>query len=278
MVTEGYRPRRPRPVKENFIFGCPLSLAYAQRAIARWCFDRRGWRDDLRHALTLARSADPMSYATAVTYVYCGAIPGGVLRPDDDAVREIEDALRIAERSSDDLALTLARMTLGFALVHREVEAERNRGHKLLTEIRDVFGDQGHNLSELPIVNIYLAREWVRRGDPDEAIQIMRTAADHLFRDGQLGIWGIQASGVLVETLLDRGGHAALADAAIERLASRRSTTGSLYATSGCCACARCSPGSRRRCGLPRSTRTLPGYCKFAWLRGTYRVGRGEVQ
>jgi len=208
------------PSRGNFIFGCPLSLAYAQRAIARWCFDRRGWRDDLRHALTLARSADPMSYATAVTYVYSGAIPGGVLRPDDDAVREIEDALRIAERSSDDLALTLARMTLGFALVHREVEAERNRGHKLLTEIRDVFGDQGHNLSELPIVNIYLAREWVRRGDPDEAIQIMRTAADHLFRDGQLGIWGIQASGVLVETLLDRGGHAALADTAIERLAS----------------------------------------------------------
>ena len=91
----------------------------------------------------MARSADPMSYATVVTYVYCGAIPGGVLRPDDDAMREIEDALRIAERSSDDLALTLARMTLGLALVHREVEAERDRGQKLLTEVRDVFGARG---------------------------------------------------------------------------------------------------------------------------------------
>ena len=34
-------------------------------------------------------------------------------------MREIEDALRIAERSSDDLALAFARMTLGVALVHR---------------------------------------------------------------------------------------------------------------------------------------------------------------
>ena len=41
----------------------------------------------------MARSADPMSYAAVVTYVYCRAIPGGVLRPDDSAVREIEDAL-----------------------------------------------------------------------------------------------------------------------------------------------------------------------------------------
>ena len=35
-------------------------------------------------------------------------------------MREIEDALRIAERSGDDLALALARMTLGLALVHRQ--------------------------------------------------------------------------------------------------------------------------------------------------------------
>ena len=40
-------------------------------------------------------------------------------RPDDRAVREIEDALQIAERSGDDLALAIARMTLGVALVHR---------------------------------------------------------------------------------------------------------------------------------------------------------------
>ena len=42
-----------------------------------------------------------------------------MLRPDDRAVREIEDALRIAERSGDDHALSVARVTLGVALVHR---------------------------------------------------------------------------------------------------------------------------------------------------------------
>ena len=107
------------PSKGNFIIGSPLALAFATRAIARYCLGRPGWRDDLRHGLAMARSADPMSYATVVTYVYFAGIPLGVLRPDDSAVREIEDALRIAERSGDDLALAFARMTLGLALVHR---------------------------------------------------------------------------------------------------------------------------------------------------------------
>ena len=60
-----------------------------------------------------------MSYAIGVTWVYFLGIPGGVLRADDSAVREIEDALRIAERSGDDLALAFTRATLGVALVHR---------------------------------------------------------------------------------------------------------------------------------------------------------------
>ena len=50
----------------------------------------------------------------------------------------------------------------------------------------------------------------------------MRAAVDHLFREGQLLVWGIPATGVLVETLLDRGadGDVAEAEAAIERLAA----------------------------------------------------------
>ena len=107
------------PSKGNFIFGSPLALAFTTRAMARYCLGRPGWRDDLRHGLAMARSADPMSYAAVVAYVYFPGIPIGVLRPDDRAVREIEDALRIAERSGDDLALAFARMTLGVALVHR---------------------------------------------------------------------------------------------------------------------------------------------------------------
>jgi hypothetical protein len=65
--------------------------------MARWCLGRSGWRDDQQHGLAMARSADPLSYAVVVTYVYCGGIGFGVLVADDRAVREIEDALRIAE-------------------------------------------------------------------------------------------------------------------------------------------------------------------------------------
>ncbi len=96
--------------------------------------------DDLRHGLAMARSADPLSYATVVAYVYFPGIPAGVLRPDDSAVREIEDALRIAERSGDDLRIgpSPGRL-LGMALVHRHTDAERDRGQKLLAEASDVF-------------------------------------------------------------------------------------------------------------------------------------------
>ena len=171
----------------------------------------------------MARSADPMSYATVVAYAYVAAIPSGVLRPDDSVVRAIEDALRISERSGDDLALTFARMTLGVALVHHQTDAERDRGQKLLAEVSDVLVRRGHNLADLPIVEAYSARERARRrGDRDDAIPLLRAAVDHLFREGHLLAWGVPATGVLVETLLDRAadGDAAEAEAAIERLAA----------------------------------------------------------
>jgi hypothetical protein len=169
----------------------------------------------------MARSADPMSYALVVTYVYTGGIPYGVLRPDHSAMRESEDALGIAERSGDDHAVTLARMTLGLALVHRPTASERDRGHKLLAEVSEAFLRSGHYLCELPIINVHLARERARRGDRDEAIPLLRAAVDHLFREGHLLTWGIPATGVLVETLLDRAadGDVAEAEAATERLA-----------------------------------------------------------
>ncbi|MGB8207232.1 MAG: adenylate/guanylate cyclase domain-containing protein, partial [Mycobacterium sp.] len=100
------------PSKGNFIFGSPVALAFTTRAIARYWLGRSGWRDDLRHGLAMARSVDPATYATVVGY-YFGGILWGVLRPDDSAVREIEDALRIAERCGDDLALAHARLALG---------------------------------------------------------------------------------------------------------------------------------------------------------------------
>jgi AAA ATPase domain/Adenylate and Guanylate cyclase catalytic domain len=206
----------------NFIIGSPLALALTSRGVARYFLGRAGWRDDLRHGLAMARGTDPMAYATVVTWVYSAGIPTRVLRPDDSVMGKIEDALQNAERSGDDLAVAVARMTLGFALVHRPTAAERDRGQQVLAEVSEVFLRQGYILADLPIVNVYLARERARRGDRDEALPLIRTAVDHLVHEGQLLGWGVPATGVLVETLLDRGadGDVAEAAAAIERLAA----------------------------------------------------------
>ena len=108
------------PSKGNFLVGSPLALAFASRGMARYFLGRPGWPEDLRHGLAMARRADPASYAGVVGYVYLLGIPFGVLRPDDRALHEIEDALRIAERSSDDVVVGFIRATLGLALVHRQ--------------------------------------------------------------------------------------------------------------------------------------------------------------
>jgi hypothetical protein len=80
-----------------------------------------------------------------------------------------------AERSGDNLVAAIARMTLGLALVHRATAAERDRGQKLLAQVSEVLLRRGHNLCDLPIVNMYLARERAKRGDRDDAILAMRT-------------------------------------------------------------------------------------------------------
>ena len=216
------------PFKGNFMVGSPLALALTTRSLTRYHLGLPGWRDDMQHGLDMARGADPYSYATAVTYVYSVGIPYGVLKTDDPTMRELEDALRVAERSGDDLALSIARMTLGYALVHRPTAADRDRGQQLLTEVSDAFVRQRYAFAELPLVNVYVARERARGGDPDGAIPLMRANVDQRFLDGRLLAWGIPATGALVETLLDRGadGDVAEADAAIERLATAATDDG----------------------------------------------------
>lgn len=216
------------PSKGSFLVGSPLALACASRGMARYFLGRRGWAGDLRHGVAMARRADPASYAGVVGYVYLLGIPFGVLRPDDRALHEVENALRIAERSSDDVVVGFIRATLGVALVHRNTIAERGRGQQLLAEVGEVFVNRGHNLSDLPIIEVYAARETVRRGDPDAAIPVIRAAADHLFHQRHLPLWGIPATAVLVETLLDRraDGDVAEAEAAIDRLVAAPADAG----------------------------------------------------
>lgn len=70
--------------------------------------------------------------------------------------------------------------------------------------------------------DVYSARERALQGDRDGAIPLMRAGVDHLLSEGGSREWGIPATGVLVETLLDGGTESDVveAEAAIERLAA----------------------------------------------------------
>src|SRR5271166_2040265 len=209
------------PAKGNIVFGSPLAVALASRGTALWALGRAGWRDDYERALAMARGADPMSYAIVIAYAYSFAIPYGVLLADDAALRDIEEALEVTERSSEDFALGWARWTLGVALAHRESPAERERGLAVLGQVRDMCLHGRFYLSLLPVVETLAARERARRGDRDGAIPLLREAVDDSFPAGQL--WScFVATSFLVETLLDRGtdDDVAEAEAATERLAA----------------------------------------------------------
>jgi hypothetical protein len=209
------------PTKGNFIIGSPLAMALATRGTARCALGRTGWRDDYERALAMARSADPMSHARVITFTYGFAMAGGVPLVDDAALRDIEGALGIIERSSEDIAVGLARFTLGLALVHRDSSAERERGLEVLGQVRDMCHNGRFYVFMLPVIDVWTARGRARCGDRDGALPQMRAATNDLFHAGQHS-YGIPATGFLVETLLERGtqGDVAEAEAAIDRLAA----------------------------------------------------------
>jgi class 3 adenylate cyclase len=208
------------PAKGSIFYRSPLAVALAQRGTARWALGRAGWRDDFDRALAMARGADPRSHAVINLYAYGSAITTGVLLADDAALRDIEEALASAERSSEDFVLGLGRFTMGAALVHRDSPAERERGLAVLGQVRDMCLQGRSYQFWLAAVDMYTARERARCGDPDSAISQMRAVIDDLFRAGHL--YSIEATGFLVETLLERGagGDVQEAEAAIDRLAA----------------------------------------------------------
>ena len=279
LVADRHRPGRRRPHQREhrfrFAVGGGVGIARHRPVGAGPCgvarrFDR---------ALAMARGADPMSRAVVITYAYGFAIAGGVLLADDAALRDIEEALEIIERSSEDFALGLARWALGMALVHRDSPAERERGLAVLGQVRDMCLHGRFYQYLLAAVDVYTARERARRGDRDGAIPQMRAAIDDLFHAGQLG-YCIPATGFLVETLLERGAgdDVAEAEAAIDRLAAAPDRRGAGDTRNLAAAAARAAgAGARRRRRLPRLSGSLPRDGDIAWLRGAYEVGRGDA-
>ena len=106
----------------------------------------------------------------------------------------------------------------------------------------------------------------------------MRAAADEVFREGRLLVWGVAATGVLVETLLDRGadGDVVEAEAAIERLAAAPADDG-LAARDIWLLRLRALLAMARDDGVAYAhLRDRYRDSGIAWLRRTHRLGRGH--
>ena len=210
----------------GFGMGSPLAVALAYRGVARWWLGRPGWRQDLHDAVAMARRSDPTTVALVVASTYGLAMYFGVLRADDSAVRASEEAVQTAHRASNDHALGLAEYLLGLALLYRDAAADRHRGLELVVQAREIWREQAPYL--VPVAELLAAREGARRGDRDAAIPVMRQTVDEMHQAGRRGpgVWG---TGLLVETLLERGAESDLAEAeeAIDRLAKLPADDGS---------------------------------------------------
>ena len=209
----------------GFGLGSPLAVALACRGVTRWWLGRPGWRQDLHDAVAMARRSDPATFAVVVAWTYGLSIYFGVLRADDAAVRAIEEAVRTAG-SSNWVALLVAEYGLAGALLNRDAAADRHRGLELMVETRKLVRERSPFL--VPVAELWVARERAGGGDRDAAIAVMRQAVDELHQAGRpfYGVWG---TGILVETLVERGAEGDLAEAqeAIDWLANLSADDGS---------------------------------------------------
>jgi adenylate cyclase len=152
--------------------------------------------------------------------VYAWGILTGALLPDDDAVRETAEAVRIAEERGNDVGLELAHCAQGLVLSRRATAAERDVALELLHRARDAQVGQW-NLVAATMADIRIAELTAEAGEVQGAIESARSIVDQLFETGEMFLRGA-ATAALVETLLRRGSDTDVqeAAAAIERLAA----------------------------------------------------------
>ena len=174
-------PSRYRPCGRRFrsrarsSFDSPRATALAWRGTARFRNGLPGWREDFEQAMAIAERSDTLSRSTILTYKYAG-IPRGLFRADERVLREIEAAMKSVERSSDDMAVVLLRMTFAMALIHHG--ADRGRGYDGLRALRETCVKERFALNMLPLFETYLALERADQGEVDAAIQQWRAIAE----------------------------------------------------------------------------------------------------
>ncbi|MFG1929574.1 AAA family ATPase [Mycobacterium sp. NPDC048908] len=206
------------PAMGSLFFGSPLVLAIMLRGCIGCAIGTPGWHADLSKAMVMARETDVATRAIVIFYICLIGIPHGTLQCDEVLLTETAETLELAERSGGDPILCCARGARGLALVYRE-SPQCEEGLGLLSQVREVTLRERFSLPVLPYIDVEFARAKAKSGQLDEAIELLRqyTRLDRKV----VGVFG-PAVWVLVESLLRRGGAAAVSEAerAVSDLAS----------------------------------------------------------
>jgi adenylate cyclase len=213
------------PTKGSLVIGSPLSYAIAMRGVARCCLGIADWRADRDHAIEMVgRVGHPVDRATVAYYTCVPAIINGALLPDETAMRITAEVLNVAEQYGL-TAFDIARSARGFTLVHCD-GPEREAGFDLLAQVRETSASRQYSLTMLPTIDAHIAREKLRSGDFDAAIELARSVVDELSASGT--VWAAFATATFVEALVKRGGDGDLEDAhtAVDRWAAQLTDSG----------------------------------------------------
>ena len=215
------------PHMGDLIIETPLVLTLMARAAGHATLGQAGWKREIERSAAMCREINPGGRAVIeFLYMYMLGILNGLLRFDNSMLEATAETLRQAEQRGDDYALTAARLLHGLVLAQSE-GPQRSDGFRQLAVARDALLEKRFLLCRLPLIDLEMAKEKARSGDPDSGIEILRIVVDHEFAIGDI----IHLGGVvtaLVETLLERGTNAdkAEAQAAIEQLAAVPVETG----------------------------------------------------
>ena len=210
------------PTSGNLIIESPLAIARMVRATARAACGEPGWRTDLESCLALCPgscagrvSRECFSTSTTVSRQ-------GLCFPRSGARTETAEALELSQRLGDDWTLECARVVHGLVLVRRAAP-DRADGFALLHEAREVArqGDRSNRLYACQLIDLEFAKEKLRSGDIDGAVELLRELVDDEYETGEMA-FRAKAVSDLVEALSQRGTAADLQEAQheVDRLAA----------------------------------------------------------
>ncbi|MGZ4766248.1 MAG: cyclase, partial [Ilumatobacteraceae bacterium] len=235
----------------NLLTGSPLAFATAMRGTCRCCLGHGGWRSDFDAANAIAHRVDPTTFVSTVMFKWVTGMALGALVPNATADAETAEALDIATRYSEDMALGLAQLARGMTLVHSGETTQRSEGFDLLASARDLAMRERFAMTEVAIIDVATAAESARSGNVDAAVASAQEVLDELERSGG-ALYRGAATTVLVTSLLQRNAEGDLARArtVIERLATAPVDDGSVMNELPLLDC--------RHCWQPLSATTRP--------------------